>query len=214
MIVSGDDGRLAAVETSAVDIPAVDTHARQGPGCATMGRVRNLGWLLMALLLVAGCGGPSSYSSPTPRASTAGAPSGTFQATVERVVDGDTFIARRGGERLRVRLIGVNAPESVKPDSPVECFGHESSAFLRRLLPQGTRVSAAYQGSEHEDRFGRQLWDVWLTDGRFVQAELVRAGVARARAYPPQTQYAGELARLGEAARRGGAGLYRACPGQ
>ena len=60
-------------------------------------------------------------------------PPAALSATVERVVDGDTFIARRGGRSLRVRLIGINAPESVKPGSPVECFGPESAQVLLDL---------------------------------------------------------------------------------
>jgi micrococcal nuclease len=138
-------------------------------------------------------------------------PAAAFAAGVERVVDGDTFVARRGGQRLRVRLIGVDAPESVRPDAAPECFGRAAAGVLRELLPAGQRVFAAYQGDERRDRFGRELWDVWLPDGRFVQAHLVRRGAARARAYPPQTRYADRLARLEAAARLQRAGLHGAC---
>ena len=127
-------------------------------------------WSVLAL--VASGGGSPSYAAvgdPT-------APARAFGATVERVVDGDTFIAVRRGERLRVRLIGVDAPESVKPGAPVECWGPESSRLLTRLLPVGTRVRAAYQDGGKLDRYGRHLWDVWLPDGRFLQAKLVRRG--------------------------------------
>jgi micrococcal nuclease len=130
---------------------------------------------------------------------------------VERVVDGDTFIARREGQRLRVRLIGIDAPESVQPDAPVECFGPESARALTTLLPAGTRVTAAYQGTPERDQYGRQLWDVWV-DGRFLQAELVSRGSARAHAYRPQKQYADLLTRLGEDARQAHAGLFAQCP--
>jgi micrococcal nuclease len=130
---------------------------------------------------------------------------------VERVVDGDTFVARRDGQRLRVRLIGIDAPESVQPDAPVECFGPESAQALAKLVPQGTRLTAAYQGVPERDQYGRELWDVWV-DGRFLQAELVSRGTARARAYRPQTQYADLLTRLGEDARQAHAGLFAQCP--
>jgi micrococcal nuclease len=104
-----------------------------------------------AVLLLAGCGGgaaaPDGTAAPSPVSLPAGMPQppgDAFPATVERVVDGDTFIAVRDGRRVRVRLIGVDAPESVKPDAPVECYGREASALLSRLLPAGAPVRGAY----------------------------------------------------------------------
>ncbi len=166
--------------------------------------------VVLATCVCAGCGdgsGPRSTSAaddPQP-------PPGAFRATVERVIDGDTFLARRDGGSSRVRLIGIDAPESVQPDVPVECFGPEATAALRRLLTRGTVVQAAHQAGGPVDQFGRQLWDVWLEDGRFVQAELVRQGAAEARVYRPHDQHADVLDRLEEAARAGDAGLHGAC---
>jgi micrococcal nuclease len=148
--------------------------------------------------------GPDVPEAPSP-------PAEAFAATVERVVDGDTFLARQDGRRLRVRLIGIDAPESVQPDAPVECFGPESARALGKLLPPGTRLMAAYQGMPEHDQFGRELWDVWV-DGRFLQAELVTRGLARARVYRPQTRYADLLEQLGEDARQARVGLFAACP--
>jgi micrococcal nuclease len=160
---------------------------------------------------LAGCGSPDSGPAPVVPDVPA-PPAGAIRATVERVVDGDTFIASASGGSLRVRLIGINAPESVQPDAPVECFGREAAVALARLMPPGTTVSAAYEAGGPVDRFGRQLWDVWLEDGRFVQAELVRQGAAEARAYPPHTKHADLLERLEDVARTDDAGLYGACP--
>ena len=159
---------------------------------------------------VAGCGSPDSGSAPAVPDVPA-PPAGAIRATVERVVDGDTFIASVNGRSLRVRLIGINAPESVQPDAPVECFGPEAAVALGRLTPPGTTVSAAYEAGEPVDQFGRQLWDVWLQDGRFVQAELVRQGAVEARAYRPHTLHAALLERLEDEARTEDAGLHGAC---
>lgn len=170
--------------------------------------------LLAATTVVAACAGPTERPEQPGQLGRPGdpvAPGRAFDATVERVVDGDTLIALRRGERLRVRLIGVDAPESVRPEFPVECWGPEAAALLARLLPPGTRVRAAYQRGGRQDRYGRELWDVWLADGRFVQAVLVRRGAAEAVAYEPQVEHAEALAGLESVARREGRGKFGAC---
>jgi micrococcal nuclease len=171
-------------------------------------RSRRCALAVLAALAVAGCGGAERSDSP---AAVPAPPADTFPAVVERVVDGDTFVAVRSGSRVRVRLIGIDAPESVQPDAPVDCYGPESAAALAGLLPPGTAVRGAYEAGEPLDRFGRELWDVWLSDGRFVQAELVSSGAADAREYPPHDRYADVLADLDDAARDSGAGLHGAC---
>src|SRR5258708_1227623 len=70
----------------------------------------------------------------SPQAGTTGdAPAaGSYRAHVERVVDGDTLIVRsESGDRLRVRVIGIDTPEDVKPDTPVECWALRAAAFTR-----------------------------------------------------------------------------------
>jgi len=139
--------------------------------------MRAVGRLLVAgpVLALVACTGPSpSYGGDGGADEAAAPPADAFQAQVVRVVDGDTFIARRGGRELRVRLIGVDAPESVRPDAPVECFGTHAGQVLARLLPVGAEVRAAYQSGGEQDQFGRELWDVWLPSGAFVQSRLVR----------------------------------------
>lgn len=138
-------------------------------------------------------------------------PVAAFDARIERVVDGDTLVATRAGRELRVRLIGIDAPESVAPAQPVECFGPESARALAGLLPPGVTVRAAYQDGGRQDRFGRELWDVWLADGTFVQAELVRVGAADARAYPPHTGFADLLEEIEQEARAADIGRWGAC---
>lgn len=181
---------------------------RQAVGL-TSGRLP--GALLTVLASVA-CGGTSpAYDGKAGADGDPPPPGRAFEATVERVVDGDTFIARRGGRDLRVRLIGIDAPESVQPDAPVECFGPQAGRVLTRLLPSGAKVRAAYQRGGRRDRFGRELWDVWLPGGAFVQARLVRGGVAEARGYPPQADHAGLLDRLEVRARAKRVGLWGEC---
>ncbi len=173
-----------------------------------MGRRR--GFVVVGLVLaLVGCG-PASASLAEITAPTA--PGRAFTARVDRVVDGDTFIAERRGERVRVRLIGVDAPESVRPGYPVECWGHQASAVLARLLPVGTRVVAAYQTGGRRDQYGRDLWDVWLPDGRFLQGVLVRKGATEAYPYRPQVEHAAYLETVETRARARDAGLWGHCP--
>jgi len=109
---------------------------------------------------------------------------------------------------VRVRVIGVDTPETVKPDTPVRCYGPQASAFTKHLLPPGSVIRADHEPGGDTDKFGRQLWDVWLPDGRFLESVLAAAGTARAYPYPPQTEYADLIDRLAGAARVAQRGLW------
>jgi micrococcal nuclease len=141
-------------------------------------------------------------------------PGSTFSARVVRVVDGDTFIARAtGGDRdVRVRIIGIDTPETVKPNTPVRCYGAQASALTKRLLPHGMVVRAAYERGGNQDLFGRDLWDVWLPDGRFLQGVLVRKGATEAYPYRPQVAQAAYLETVETRARARDLGLWGHCP--
>lgn len=128
--------------------------------------------------------------------------------TVVRVVDGDTIIVN---PNERIRLIGIDAPESVAPNRPVDCMGRESSRFLAGLLPRGTEVRLALD-VEREDRYGRTLAYVWVANsGLFVNAELVRQGFARPLTIPPNIAHADEIADLAREARQADRGLWASC---
>ncbi|HEX2096432.1 MAG TPA: thermonuclease family protein [Solirubrobacterales bacterium] len=139
-------------------------------------------------------------------------------ALVTRVIDGDTFEARIDGEEEDVRLIGVDTPESVKPGTPVECSGPQASDFAHRLL-EGRRVRLVF-GEERRDHFDRLLAYAYLDPGlephapdrpRFVNAALVREGLAETLTIPPNDRFAPLLRRLELRAARAGEGLWGAC---
>ncbi len=111
---------------------------------------------------------PGDWFSPRPQ------PSGDWRV-VERVVDGDTLVLD-GGER--VRLSGVDTPETVDPRRPVQHFGKEASAFTQRMA-EGKRARLAF-GAERRDRYGRTLAYVYLEDGTFLNAEIIRQGYGHA----------------------------------
>jgi micrococcal nuclease len=155
--------------------------------------------------------GPSAAPAVDPGAvSSPPVPADAFAAQVVRVVDGDTFVATMPGtaEPVTVRVIGVDTPETVEPGQPVACYGPQASTFTKHLLPPGAGVRAAHEPGGDLDHFGRQLWDVWLPDGRFLESVLVAAGTARAYPYPPQTRYAELLRGLAAAARTAERGLW------
>lgn len=170
--------------------------------------------LATSMAAVAACGSPGAAvpkgtpSGPTP-------PTDAFGATVERVVDGDTFLAHVDGSsrRLRVRIIGVDSPETVKPEQPTQCFGRQASAYLKKLVER-RKVRAAYQPGGRRDRFDRELWDVWLPDGTFVAGQLVEQGYARSVRIRPQVRHADYLRALERRASNERRGLWGACPAQ
>jgi micrococcal nuclease len=159
---------------------------------------------LAALLLIAAAavlGGNSLLGGR------AGAGGGSSTSRVQRVVDGDTVVLA-GGER--VRYIGVDTPESVKPGTPVQCFAKAAGRENERLVG-GQEVRLRYD-AERRDRYGRLLAYVYRrSDGLFVNAELVRRGYARTLTIPPNVAHAAEFRRLARGARSAGRGLWSAC---
>ena len=130
------------------------------------------------------------------------APAATEAQRVERVVDGDTIVVEGVG---RVRLIGVDTPETVNPRRPVEFFGREASAFTKRLL-EGRSVRLEYD-RERTDRYGRTLAYVHLVDGTFANAEIIRRGYGHAYTRFP-FRYLDRFRRLEREARSAGRGLW------
>ncbi len=135
-----------------------------------------------------------------------------LRGRVIRVVDGDTIkVLLQPGRYDTVRYIGVDTPESVKPNTPVQCFAKQAAAFNRRLV-QGRDVRLEL-GRERRDRYGRLLAYVYVTGEQrlFVNAALVRGGYARTLEIAPNTDRADFFARLESRARSAGRGLWSVC---
>jgi len=129
---------------------------------------------------------------------------------VVRVVDGDTIDVEAAGRRDVVRYIGVDTPESVKPNAPVECFGHAASEANARLV-DGRTVRLVLD-AESRDRYGRLLAYVYRAhDGVFVNESLVRRGLARTLRIPPNVHFANRFSLLQNLAKSDGRGLWGAC---
>lgn len=171
--------------------------------------MRSLLALLWACSAVA-AGGGCAATGGADRAAPADAASGPQAAHVLRVVDGDTIIARVAGRRERIRYIGIDTPESVKPNTPVQCFAIAASRRNKSLIG-GRQVTLRFD-VERRDRYGRLLAYVYRdSDGLFVNADLVRGGYAVPMTIPPNVRHANEFVRLAREARRAGRGLWSAC---
>lgn len=121
---------------------------------------------------------------------------------VQRVVDGDTLLL---DDRTRVRLLGVDTPETKHPDRPVDPLGLEAAEFMRRHV-EGRSVRLEFD-RERRDRFGRVLAYVYAGD-LFLNEELIRAGYSRAETHFPYSEQMKRRFREAEAeareAHRGG----------
>ncbi len=148
---------------------------------------------------------PASSPSPLPApgAESAAAPAGAVLRTVVRVVDGDTVVLD-GNEK--VRLIGINTPESVDPRRPVQWYGKEASERSKAML-QGKRVRLGFD-VERRDRYGRTLGYLWLEDGTFVNLRLVEEGYASSYPYPPNVAHEAEFRAAERRAREARSGLW------
>jgi micrococcal nuclease len=110
------------------------------------------------------------------------------EGTVERVVDGDTIILKGGG---KVRYLGMDAPEMAREGRPEEFLASEAQAENARLV-HNQKLRLEFD-LERYDQYGRLLAYLFLPDGRMVNAELVRRGLARVYLIPPNLHYQATL---------------------
>ena len=135
------------------------------------------------------------------------------EPTVIEVIDGDTVDLRIGFRRQRVRLLGIDTPETKDPRKPVQCFGHEASEHTATLLPKGTIVRLELDLEEH-DAYDRLLAYIWrASDELFVNLDLLDGGFADILSIAPNTAHADQFRTARNLARSTGAGLWGACGG-
>jgi len=136
---------------------------------------------------------------------------------VVRVVDGDTLHVLLRGQEVTVRMIGMNTPETVKENTPVECYGPEASDYAKHTLT-GQTVTLEYDDSQgREDQYGRTLAYIWRERQGggldFVNLDEVAKGYARERQYGPVPYAWKDTFRAAQkSAKSTRAGLWGACP--
>jgi len=133
---------------------------------------------------------------------------------VLRVVDGDTVVLLMEGKQVKVRLIGVDTPETVHPSKPVQFYGKEASKFTGNLL-LGESVYLEYEpGSSRRDKYGRTLAYLYRApDGLFINLEIVRQGYGHAYTVYP-FRYLDLFREYEKQAREAGRGLWAGASNQ
>jgi micrococcal nuclease len=183
----------------------------------------------LALTLAAAPGAGAKTTTPTarptavrlsPTPTSVQAPSlpesGLERATVTNIVDGDTVDATLNGRTVRIRLLGIDTPESVHPSRPVECFGREASRFLKELLDGQTVLLESDASQGDRDRYNRLLRFVWLPDGRLVNYEIIAQGYGFEYTFNLPYRYQDQFKAAQRAAREAQVGLWspNACNGE
>lgn len=127
---------------------------------------------------------------------------------VVRVVDGDTIVVSIDGEEQKIRLLGIDTPETVDPRREVECFGKEASNKTKDFLKFGRVRFESDLSQGDTDNYGRLLRYVFLADGTHVNLELIRLGYAHEYTYNLPYRYQTDFKQAEQEAREAGRGLW------
>ncbi|MDB5052545.1 MAG: thermonuclease [Bacilli bacterium] len=125
---------------------------------------------------------------------------------VERVVDGDTIEVKYEGKSEKVRFIGMDTPETKKPNTPVMFYGKEASAYTKNRLEKQT-IELEWD-VEHRDKYGRLLAYIWIGKELF-NTTLIQAGYARLSTFPPNVKYEKIFTEAQKQARKQGNGIWK-----
>ncbi|MFZ2682029.1 MAG: thermonuclease family protein [Patescibacteria group bacterium] len=128
--------------------------------------------------------------------------------SVDRVIDGDTVDVVLAGEVTRIRLIGVDTPETVDPRKEVQCFGLEASAFVQNLLADQVVTVEFDESQGMTDKYGRALAYLRLADGTNVGEKLLRDGYGYEYTYSKAYKYQQDFKNAEQLARDTESGLW------
>ncbi len=134
--------------------------------------------------------------------------------TVTKVIDDDTIWVDNNGQRLKIRLIGLDTPESVDPRKPVQCFGLEASAQAKTILSGQSVYLETDPGQDTIDKYGRTLAYVWTASGRLFNLDMIADGYAFEYTYDLPYRYQADFKTAEGDARTQSRGLWSpdACP--
>jgi micrococcal nuclease len=172
-------------------------------------------FLLLGLLAAAGLeAGSTTHQEPRLGISEQSRESrneGPEKRLVVRVIDGDTIVV---SPNEKVRLIGVDTPETAHPKRAVQCFAKDAKEFTRSMVERKSIrlvLDESNVARNHKDRYGRTLAYAYLTDGTMLNRELIRQGYAHAYTRFP-FRHLVEFRELERTARAESLGLWSSCP--
>ena len=164
--------------------------------------------IVFVLLFVSGCGGKGSNE-----------PAGDY-ATVEKITDGDTFSVIFNGRKEKIRLIGIDTPESRKnaraekqskeesiDEATIIAMGKAAKEFISTLIKKGDKVKLEFDVQER-DKYGRFLCYVYLEDGRMLNEVVIREGYAYPLSIAPDVKYEEKFREAFRYARENNKGLW------
>ncbi len=163
--------------------------------------------LVIAITLLATYGQQQGWFKTAGQATTQSQP-GLY--SVNHFIDGDTIAINMDGKSESVRMIGVDTPETHKPNAPVQCYGPAAAAYTKTLINDQQVRLQADPDSTNRDRYNRLLRYVYLPDGRMVETELIKNGYGFAYTNFPFTkksEFVADQAR----AKATGKGLWGNC---
>jgi micrococcal nuclease len=144
-----------------------------------------------------------------------------YPAKVTRVIDGDTLEVITSGNTKKVRLIGVDTPESAynnrttiqakeanKSQKEIVALGKAAKRYVQRLVPVGTVIQMEY-GTQGNDKYGRLLCYVYLPNGKMLNEEIIKNGYAVPLTIPPNVKYKSKFLSAYRSARKNKKGLWQ-----
>lgn len=162
-------------------------------------------YLILAISLLSGCVYRDNLAKLS-LASREQSTSGYYK--VSKIIDGDTIEIDLDGKAERVRMIGINTPESVDPNRPVECLGKEAALEARKLL-EGKQIRLKADISQDDrDKYNRLLRYVWTKEGLFYNLEILKRGLAKEYTYQKAYDYQQEFRAAETAAKNANKGLW------
>jgi micrococcal nuclease len=129
---------------------------------------------------------------------------------IDHFVDGDTIAVKMDGKVESIRMIGVDTPETHKPNAPVQCYGPAAAAYTKNLIGTNSVRLESDEKSTNRDRYNRLLRYVYLPDGRLVEAESIKNGYAFAYTDFPFTK-SDEFVKYQAEAKAASKGLWGNC---
>lgn len=153
-------------------------------------------------------GGPTDTSVQQATHESTGAQPGTY--SINHFVDGDTIAVNMNGKTETIRMIGVDTPETHKPHTPVQCYGPAAAAYTKQIIGSGSVRLEADSQSTNRDRYNRLLRYVYTSDGKLVEAELIKNGYGFAYTQFPFGK-SDEFVQLQTDAKAGNKGLWGNC---